>query len=64
MFLMITKSIANYDGLETQRCDDIKGIVANEIDPKSFRTLEKQAPGPGILQLLPNSIITNKQNNQ
>ena len=26
-------------------CEDIEGIVAPEIDPKSFGTLEKQAPG-------------------
>ena len=33
-------------GLEPRRCQEIKGIVAPERDPKSFGTFEKQAPGP------------------
>ena len=33
-----------FDGLEVRRCDDIKEIVAPEIDQKSFGTFEKQAP--------------------
>ena len=39
-----TKRIAKFDGLEPRRCEDIKGIVAPEIDPKSFGTFEKRAP--------------------
>ena len=39
-----TKRIATFDGLEARRCEDIKGIVAPEIDPKSFGTFEKRAP--------------------
>ena len=33
-----------FDGLEPRRCEDIKEIVAPEINPKSFGTFEKQAP--------------------
>ena len=40
-----TKKIAKFDGLEPGRCEDIKGIVAPEMGPKSFGTFEKQAPG-------------------
>ena len=40
-----TKTIAKVEGLEPWRCEDIKGIVAPEIGPKSFGTFEKQAPG-------------------
>ena len=40
------KRIAKFEGLEPRRCEDIKGIVAPERDPKSFGTFEKQAPGP------------------
>ena len=40
-----TKRTAKFDGLEPQRCEDIKGIVAPEIGPKSFGTFRKQAPG-------------------
>ena len=40
-----TLRIAKFDGLEPRRCEDIKGIVAPEIDPKSFGTSEKRAPG-------------------
>ena len=36
-----TKRIAKFDGLEPRRCEDIKGIVAPEIDPKSFGTFER-----------------------
>ena len=39
-----TKRIAKSDNLEPRRCEDIMGIVALEIDPKSFGTFEKQAP--------------------
>ena len=39
------KRIAKFEGLEPRRCEDIKGIVAPERDPKSFGTFEKQAPG-------------------
>ena len=39
-----TKRIAKFDGLESQRCEDIKGILAAEIGPKSLGTFEKQAP--------------------
>ena len=35
----------NTDGLEPRRCEDIKGIVAPEIGPKSFGTFKIQAPG-------------------
>ena len=41
-----TKRIANFEGLEPWRCEDIKAMVAPEIVPKSFGTFEKQAPGP------------------
>ena len=46
MFLIIrkTKTIAKFEGLEPRRCEDIKGIVAPEIGPKSFGAFEKQAP--------------------
>jgi len=37
--------MAKFDGLESRRCEDIKRIVAPEIDPKRFETFEKQAPG-------------------
>ena len=40
------KRIAKFESLEPRRCEDIKGIVAPERDPKSFETFEKQAPGP------------------
>ena len=33
------------DALEPRRWEDIKGIVASEIGPKSFGTFEKQALG-------------------
>ena len=36
------------EGLEPWRYEDIKYIVAPEIDPKSFGTFEKQAPGAGV----------------
>ena len=39
------KRIAKFEGLELQRCEDIKGIVVPNIDPKSFGTFEKRAPG-------------------
>ena len=38
------KRIAKFEGLEPRRCEDIKGIVAPERDPKSFGTFGKQAP--------------------
>lgn len=38
-----TQRNAKFIGLEARHSEDIKGIVAPEIDPKSFRTLEKQA---------------------
>jgi len=38
------KRIAKFEGLEPRRCEDIKGIVGPERDPKSFGTFEKQAP--------------------
>ena len=44
------KRIAKFEGLEPRRCEDIKGIVAPERDPKSFGTFEKQAPGLHHLQ--------------
>ena len=49
-----TKGIAKFDGLEPRRYEDIKGIVAPEIGPKSFWTLKKQAPASvrAIFQLL------------
>ena len=36
--------MARFDGLELRRYEDIKGIVATEIGPKSFGTFKKQAP--------------------
>ena len=50
------KRIAKFEGLEPRRCEDIKGIVAPERDPKSFGTFEKQAPG--VNQLLRCSWVT------
>ena len=38
------KRIAKFEGLEPRRCEDIKGIVVPERDPKTFGTFEKQAP--------------------
>ena len=40
-----TKRITKFDGLEPRHCEDMNGIVAPEIGPKSFGTFEKQAPG-------------------
>ena len=40
-----TKRTAKFDGLAARRSEDIKGIVATEIGPKSFGTLVKQASG-------------------
>ena len=37
-----TKRIGKFDGLEPRRCEDIRGIVAPEIGPESFRSLEKR----------------------
>ena len=34
-----------FGGLEPRCYEDVKEIVAPEIDPKSFGTFEKQAPG-------------------
>ena len=34
-----------FGGLEPRRYEDIKEIVAPEIDPKSFGSFEKQAQG-------------------
>ena len=42
--------IAKFDGLEPRRCKDTKGIMAPEIDPKSFATFEKQALGDKFSQ--------------
>ena len=39
------KRTAKFDGLDPCRCEAVTGIVAPEIDPKSFGTFEKQAPG-------------------
>ena len=39
------KRIAKFEGLEPWRCEDIKGIVAPERDPKSFGAFEKLRPG-------------------
>ena len=44
-FAWKTKRIAKFDGLEPRRYEDTKGIVAPEIDPKSFGTSEKQSTG-------------------
>ena len=38
-------SIAKFDHLEPQSCEDMKRIVAPEIGPKSFGSFEKQATG-------------------
>ena len=46
-----TKTIAKFEGLEPRSCEDIKGIVAPEIGPKSFGTFEKQAPGQAAGQV-------------
>ena len=46
-----TKRVAKFDGLEPRCCEDIKGIVAPQIDPKSFGTFEKQPPGLTLLVL-------------
>ena len=34
-----------FGGLEPRCYEDVKEIVAPEIDPKCFGTFEKQAPG-------------------
>ena len=34
-----------FGGLEPRFYEDVKEIVAPEIDPESFGTFEKQAPG-------------------
>ena len=47
-----TKRIAQFEGLEPRRCEDIKAVVAPGIGPKSFGTFDKQATGL--------SVITNK----
>ena len=39
-----TKRIAKFGVLEPRRCEDVKGTVAPEIDPKSLGTFEKQGP--------------------
>ena len=39
------KRIAKFDGIEPRRCEDIKELVALEIDPKTFGTFEKRVPG-------------------
>lgn len=33
-----------FDGLEPWCCEDVKGMVAPEIGPKRFTTVDKQAP--------------------
>ena len=38
-----TRGFAEFDGLEPRRCEDVKGIVALEIGPKSCETFEKQS---------------------
>ena len=38
-----------FDGLEPRRCEDITGILAPEIGPKSSGTFEK--PVPGLLKI-------------
>ena len=39
-----TKRITKFDGLEPRRCEDVKLIVAPEMEPKSYGTFEKQTP--------------------
>ena len=46
-----TMRIVKFDGLELQRREDVKGIVAPERGQKGFGTLEKQAPEPKQLSL-------------
>ena len=41
-----TKRTGRIEDLEPQHCEDIKGIVAPEIGPKSFVTSENQDTGP------------------
>ena len=38
------KRIARYNGLETRRCEVIKGIVAPEIGPESFGAFGQNRP--------------------
>ena len=38
------KRIAKLNCLEPWRCKDVKGIVALEMEPRSFGNFEKQAP--------------------
>lgn len=47
MFLIQEKPrrLQKFEGLEPRRCEDKTAIVAPEIGPKRFGTLEKQAPG-------------------
>ena len=46
------KSIAKFEGLEPRRCEDIKGIVAPERDPKSFGTFENRKRFPCLHSLI------------
>ena len=63
-----TKRIAKFDDLEPRRCEDIKGIVAPEIGPKTFETFEKQAtvprfiPGPQSAVRSTSFLLTNNNN--
>ena len=43
------RGFTKFDGLEPQRREDIKGIVAPEIGSKSFATFENQAPGLKVI---------------
>lgn len=41
-----------FDGLGPWCCEDVKGMVAPEIGPKRFTTVEKQAPDHNYLLTL------------
>ena len=55
-----TRTNANLDGLELRRCEDIKGIVAPEIGPKSFGTFEKRAAGLQVISCMSTLISVTK----
>ena len=52
------KRIAWFDGLESRRCEDVKGILALEIGPRSFETFGKQTPGPTLFVFIANLFFT------
>ena len=56
-----TKRIVKIEDLEPQRCEEMKGIVAPEIGPKSFWTFENQATGPTSSCSVEDTTLTARQ---